>query len=143
MSTYLYGKPYVNLSHKRARLRKFTLFMRRIHGDTTVDGIRDRTAFYVFVAGRYRHVLRFKEFDSRKEAYKPEVGSWHTVVNYHNNLKYFTTNVQVNGHFSRWFYVPKRLLRSGPINYVYTGDNVLIRNGRVVDWDPFNKWDKG
>jgi len=111
------------LEHRRALLRRMTLYYRGIYGDKTVDGIADPTALYVLVSGKYRHILLrhlYREIISRKGA---RTVTWHYIRGVRYNQVYNTINVMVDGFPGySWFYLPKK----------YYDDKVPVLVGDVV-----------
>jgi len=95
--------------HRRALLRRLTLYYRGLYGDKTKDGIADPTALYVLVSGKYRHIfLRhiYREIIARKGS---RTVTWHYIRGVRYNQTYNSINIMIDGFPGyRWFYLPKK-----------------------------------
>lgn len=123
----------INSAHSRALLRKFTLGTRKIYGDLTTDSITSPTALYIFVAGKYRHVLTRRNFPELVRWKGDRLHTWHKITAIRYNEVYRTLNILVDGFPGyNWFYLPKKYYSEMKIQ---VGDLVSMHkmsNGRYA-----------
>lgn len=122
-----------NLNNRqRAVYRRYTLYYRRIYGDTTRDHIYSPTALQVFVGGRYRPITdrhRFSQYENDHIN-----GIWLLVTHKRLNTKNGATKVRVYGypHMDDWFHVPKRF--SSRFFVIPGSSRVLLHNRTIIDF---------
>lgn len=131
-----------NSAESRAKLRRLTLYFRRIHSDNTRDKISSPTALYVFVSGKYRHIFTRRRFPSIIEYKGDRTITWHKIRQVHYNITYGTISVLVDGVPGyKWFYIPRELYPSSGKIHTYELVGMSGNSGatlKVVDYLSFS-----
>lgn len=144
---YSYAERSPNAAHIAAVLRKLTLRYRKDYQDDTKDGFTSPCWHYVFVGGRYHHILDKENFAKYCLEYKASGNkSWHTVTEVNceplsNNI-INNFNIRISGFFNLWFSGGDALAR---ISSIKPGDNVLLEqidgSLKITGWSPFSVHD--
>jgi len=125
--------------------RAFTLYMRRVYGDSTIDSEQwdlPSTFFEVKVDGHYRPIKDYEQFYGLWQLYQlRDCVSLHKVTAVRYNKKYKVYNVKLTGRPGRdmWYSVPKNIVREHGIPQVtpgvFSGTYYRVRDDKILKED--------